>query len=145
MDMDSDGVTLTELLAGKKDADFKKWAEAAKAYEKPFFFRWEWEMNLAGSESALNPANYVAVWQRIHNIAETAGAKNVTWVWCPNVSYTGSASLKSLYPGNKYVDWTCMDGYNHGTKTAEWSPWTSFSNVFAQTYSELTSSRIRRA
>jgi hypothetical protein len=142
MDMDSDGIKLTELLEGKKDADFKKWAEAAKAYERPFFFRWEWEMNLAGSESANNPANYVAVWQRIHNIAETAGAKNITWVWCPNVSYTGSASLKSLYPGNEYVDWTCMDGYNHGTKTAEWSPWTSFKNVFAQTYSELISSEF---
>lgn len=142
MDMDSDGVTLTELLSGKKDADFKKWAEAAKNYEKPFFFRWEWEMNLNGTESANNPANYVAVWQRLHNIAEAAGAKNITWVWCPNVSYPGSAPLKSLYPGNKYVDWICMDGYNHGTKTAEWSPWTSFSNVFSQTYSELTSSEF---
>jgi mannan endo-1,4-beta-mannosidase len=33
-----------------------------------------------------------------------------------------------------------MDGYNHGTKTAEWTTWNSFSSVFSTTYAELTNS-----
>lgn len=143
MDMDSDGVSLSVLNSGSEDGEFKKWAEKVKEYGKPFFFRWQWEMNLTstqlGSEVSKNPKAYVEVWQRFHNIADSVGATNITWVWCPNVVFTGSTPLKSVYPGNKYVDWTCMDGYNHGTKTAESGGWKSFNNVFSETYSELTS------
>lgn len=143
MDMDSDGVTLSALNSGSEDGELKKWAEEAQEYGKPFFFRWQWEMNLLstqlGSEANKNPKEYVEVWQRFHNIADSVGATNVTWVWCPNVIFSGSTPLKSLYPGNKYVDWTCMDGYNHGTKTSESGGWKSFNNVFSETYSALTS------
>jgi beta-mannanase len=65
---------------------------------------------------------------------------NITWIWCLNVSYFDSTPLKSLYPGNAYVDWTCMDGYNRGTKAG--GLWASFSSVFAGTYAELTSSEF---
>jgi hypothetical protein len=143
MDMDSDGVTLSALNSGSKDGELKKWAEEVKEYGKPFFFRWQWEMNLLstqlGSEASKKPKEYVEVWQRFHNIADSVGATNITWVWCPNVIFSGSTPLKSLYPGNKYVDWTCMDGYNHGTKTSESGGWKSFNSVFSETYSALTS------
>jgi hypothetical protein len=141
MDMDADGVSLATLNSGAKDSDFKKWAEEVAAYGKPFFFRWEWEMNLPTKESAANPELFKSVWRRIHGIAEAAGAKNITWVWCPNVSFLGSASLKALYPGNAYVDWTCMDGYNFGTMP-DGNGWRTFSSVFSQTYGELTSSEF---
>jgi beta-mannanase len=95
-----------------------------------------------GAEAAANPELFKSVWRQFHNMAENAGATNITWVWCPNVKYPGSTPLKSLYPGNAYVDWTCMDGYNHGTKTPEWAPWTSFYDLFSGTYQELVSSEF---
>ena len=42
---------------------------------------------------------------------------NVTWVWCPNVDPTGKLTPPGrLYPGDAYVDWTCLDGYNWGKR-----------------------------
>ena len=92
-----------------------------------------------GEEAADRPDLFVKSWQRFHSIAEEAGATNITWVWCPNVLFEGSTSLASLYPGDAYVDWTCMDGYNRGTKLGEGSgdSWKSFSSLFKTTYSEL--------
>jgi hypothetical protein len=144
MDMDADGVTLSTLNSGVKDASMAAWAKEVAEYKKPFFFRWQWEMNLStsqlGAEAKASPELFKSVWRRFHDIAANAGATNITWVWCPNVSFPGSTPLRSLYPGNAYVDWTCMDGYNHGTKTPNWNAWTSFASVFTGTYAELTSS-----
>jgi hypothetical protein len=144
VDMDADGITLSTLNSGAKDASMAAWAKEVAEYQKPFFFRWQWEMNLPtsplGAEAKANPELFKSVWRRFHNIAVKAGATNITWVWCPNVSFPGSTSLTSLYPGNAYVDWTCMDGYNHGKKTPDWDVWASFASVFSGTYGELTSS-----
>jgi beta-mannanase len=144
MDMDPDGVTLSDILAKKRDSEFKTWFSAAAQYKKPFFFRWSWEMNGKwfkpyGEEAATSPELYVKVWQHIHDIAEEQGATNITWVWCPNVSFEGSTSLSALYPGNAYVDWTCMDGYNRGNNPINPEGWKSFSTIFSTTYSELLS------
>lgn len=144
MDMDADGATLSTINSGVKDASIAAWAKEVAEYKKPFFLRWQWEMNLPtsplGAEAKANPELFKSVWRRFHNIAVNAGATNITWVWCPNVSFPGSTPLRSLYPGNAYVDWTCMDGYNHGKKTPDWDAWTSFASVFSGTYGELTSS-----
>ena len=46
----------------------------------------------------------------------------------------------SLYPGDAYVDWTCLDGYNWGTNP--WNPnvWLTFSQTFGPSYSNITGS-----
>lgn len=110
-------------------------------YGKPFFFRWDREMNGTwvpwGKEAAENPELFVHAWQRFHEIADEAGATNITWVWCPNVSSELSTPLARLYPGNGYVDWVCVDGYNFGTNPLRPAGWTSFHEVFWNTYQEL--------
>ncbi|MGH2389373.1 MAG: RICIN domain-containing protein, partial [Chloroflexota bacterium] len=52
---------------------------------------------------------------------------------------TGSSpSLASLYPGDAYVDWVGLDGYNDGTDTsAGYSGWQTFSQVFGYSYDAL--------
>jgi hypothetical protein len=147
--MGSVGATLGELQeGGAKEAALAKWSKEAAEYKQPFFFRWDWEMNLVSAENfpwvaeaRHNPAAFVHAWENFHRIADREGATNITWVWCPNVSFLGSTSLKSLYPGNSNVDWTCMDGYNFGT-LPDGNGWTSFRNLFSSTYSELTSSEF---
>ncbi|HSC20589.1 MAG TPA: glycosyl hydrolase [Solirubrobacterales bacterium] len=143
MDMDADGFSQKEIVEGKKDSYFKTWATAVKNYGYPLFFRWEWEMNGTwfpyGSEVASNPTLYKEVWWHLHKLFEEQGASNITWVWCPNLSFPGSTSLSSLYPGNEYVDWTCLDGYNFGKNPEQPDSWKSFSTLYKTSYEELLS------
>jgi len=143
MDMSSSGATLKEISNGSRDASLTAWAKAAKSYARPFFLRWDWEMNGTwfkwGQEAAESPSTFVAAWKRFHNIVDENGATNVTWVWCPNTTFTGSTSLTSLYPGSSYVNWTCMDGYNFGTNPLQPAGWKAFYEVFEPTYSQLIS------
>jgi len=73
------------------------------------------------------------MWRHVHSIFRDVGATNAAWVWCPNVDPERRfARLARLYPGNAYVDWTCLDGYNGN------DPWTDFTSLFASTYREVT-------
>ena len=79
-------------------------------------------------------SDFVAAWRRFHDVANHAGATNITWVWCPNIdTYDKFTPYAQLYPGDSYVDWTCLDGYNQSTKTA----WLNFSSIFGVSYSKL--------
>jgi Glycosyl hydrolase family 26 len=141
MDMGSNGASLAEIASGAKDSYLVSWAKAVRSYEKPFFLRWDWEMNGTwfqwGAEAAANPALFKSAWRHFHDVVEAQGATNVTWVWCPNVRFTESTPLTYLYPGDEYVDWTCADGYNRGSNPIKSSGWTKFYPLFSPTYSSL--------
>ena len=56
--------------------------------------------------------------------------KNVKWVWTTNVTNHGEgATLTGNYPGDEFVDYISIDGYNWG-KSQSWSSWKSFAQVF---------------
>jgi len=143
MDMGSDGATLAEIASGARDSYLIAWAKAVRSYGKPFFLRWDWEMNGTwfgwGQEAAANPAQFTSAWRHFHDVVEAQGATNVTWVWCPNTKFSGATPLSSLYPGGGYVDWTCADGYNRGTNPVKPERWLGFSTVFGSTYTTLLS------
>lgn len=143
MDMGSSSVSLTSITNGTYDASITAWADAAKAWGKPFLFRWNWEMNGPwfswGAQAQQNPGNYVAAWKHIHDVVASRGANNVTWVWCPNTVYSGSTPLNQLYPGDSYVDWTCIDGYNSAMSGGSSNSWQSFSQIFQPTYNQILS------
>lgn len=134
------GVRFTDaqIASGALDGYFTAWARAARAWGHPFFLRFDWEMNGSwfpwGVASRGNTAaDYVAMWRHVHDIFTTVGATNVNWVWCPNIDqWNKLASLASLYPGEEYVDWTGLDGYNQD------SPWTSFADLYRSSYARIT-------
>jgi len=67
------------------------------------------------------------------------GVSNVAWIWTPNVRYYGDQySYSQIFPGDDYVDYVGLDGYNWGA-TQSWSVWQSFSEVFSRSYNELCS------
>lgn len=134
-----------EIANGAEDGYITAWAEAARDWGHPFFLRFAWEMNgdwfrwgvgefeQGGEKFSNTPADYVAMWRHVHDVFAAAGADNVTWVWCPAVDPRGKyASMAALYPGDAYVDWTCLDAYNWGR------PWISFEEVFGDSYAEVT-------
>jgi hypothetical protein len=139
VDTDTGSVALRDVANGAYDSALRTWAREAKSWRHPFFLRFDWEMN--GSwfpwgttpSNQNTPADYVAAWRHVHDIFTAAGATNVRWVWCPNVDPRNRfVNLASLYPGNAYVDWTCLDGYNSD------NPWTSFTKLYASSYHKIT-------
>ena len=135
---------LSDVIAGTYDSYIREWAEAAKAWGHPFFLRFNWEMNgnwFLWSEgvNGNQPGEYVAAWRHVHDIFASVGATNATWVWCPNVDPRHKLqNLASLYPGDEYVDWTGLDGYNWGANPVRPSGWMSFNELFQSTYDEIT-------
>ncbi len=129
---------LSSIIAGSQDAYITAWATAARNWGHPFFLRFNWEMNgnwfpWVEGRNGNTAGESVAAWRHVHDIFTRVGATNVTWVWCPNID-PGNVftSLSSLYPGDAYVDWTALDGYNWNT------PWTSFTDLFKSTYDQIT-------
>jgi beta-mannanase len=134
---------LSDVIAGTYDSYIREFATAAKNWGHPFFLRFNWEMNgrwfpwsegVNGNKSG----EFVTAWRHVHDIFTSVGATNVTWVWCPNID-PGNIflNLASQYPGDKYVDWTGLDGYNWGTNPAKPDKWRSFDELYKSTYDKI--------
>jgi hypothetical protein len=140
--VDQPAFNLGVLLSGAFDAYIRDFATKAKEWGHPFFLRFNWEMNgfwFPWSEgvNGNTPGQYVAAWRHVHDIFDSVGATNVSWVWCPNIDLTGTLlPLGTQYPGDDYVDWTAIDGFNWGERRG--SPgWLSFNQVFHRTYRRI--------
>jgi hypothetical protein len=137
---------LADIAAGDYDPYIKEFAEAAAAWGHPFFLRFDWEMNgtwfpWGATVNGNTPADYVAAWRHVHHVFEQAGATNASWVWCPYVDPNSTLTdMASLYPGDEYVDWTCLDGYNWGPSAKPARKWKTFSSLFATSYQQITES-----
>jgi hypothetical protein len=135
---------LADVIDGSHDAFIRRFAEEARDWGHPFFLRFNWEMNgnwFAWMEgvNGNKAGESVTAWRHVHDIFTEVGATNATWVWCPNVDPEGGLrDLASLYPGDDYVDWTGLDGYNWGTNPARSDRWRSFDSLYRSTYDEIT-------
>jgi beta-mannanase len=70
------------------------------------------------------------------SVFRSEGAGNVRWVWCPFSTQPprrAADGWRAYYPGDRYVDWIGMDGYNWGT-TRSWSRWQPFGEIFGPPY-----------
>jgi len=135
---------LSDVIAGTYDSYIREFAEAARNWGHSFFLRYDWEMNgnwfpWGAGINGNNPDEYVAAWRHVHDIFTAVGATNVTWAWCPYAEVDRHfAALKPLYPGDEYVDWTCMDGFNWGSNPTNPHTWKGFKEIFGPTYRKLT-------
>jgi Glycosyl hydrolase family 26 len=136
VDMDTASIPLRDIAAGAYDTYLTSWAQQASAWGSPFFLALDVEMNgtWASYSPGVNgntPSDFVAMWRHFHDIADKAGATNITWVWCPNVDPGNRFTpYDQLYPGDAYVDWTCLDGFNKDGSQA-------FSWLFGSSYAKL--------
>ena len=137
---DQSAYALRRIASGAWDAYALSWANGLRSLGSTVLLRFDSEMN--GNWMSWSPgvhgqttADCVAAWRHLHNLFTAAGATNVRWVWSPNVEYTGSTPFSSLYPGDGYVDWVALDGYNWGNTNGH--SWQSFSGVFDASLASL--------
>ena len=135
------GIPLQQIADGTYDAYLDASAALARKYGQPLLIRFAHEMNLAGSlygpgQEGNTPAAFVAAWRHVVNRFATDGATNVRWVWSPNVDCGGTCPFDAFYPGDAYVDYTGLDGYNFSA--VHHVAWQSFSQIFAASYDDIT-------
>ncbi len=136
--------SLKTIISGHHDKDIYRWAMQIKQFGHPIYFRPMSEMNgdwvAWGETNGNKPDEYVKAWQHIHNIFGDAGVNNAYWLWSPNADNEPKSALETFnqyYPGNHYVDYIGLDGYNWGTlyDTPNWkSKWKNFNEVFGSSY-----------
>lgn len=131
-----------DLIAqGKYDAYIRASAETIKRLNCPIALRLDQEDNgywypwgIATQGMRNSAADYVAMWRHVWKIFNHVGARNVLWVWSPNVQgykHRGLPSLHASYPGGRYVDWIGVDGYIYG------NPNQNFHDRFQPTFDQL--------
>jgi beta-mannanase len=98
------------------------------------------EMNIAhfpwgAGVNGNTPAEYVAAFQHVVDIFTSVGASNVQFVWCvATTSRASTTPVSSYFPGDNYVSWVAMDGYNRNPAAPR-----SFTQIFGPDYAELGS------
>jgi hypothetical protein len=136
-------VSLAKIADGAWDSYLRQYASEVKAWGHPFFLRFAGEMNGTWTSwyegnSGNSAGQFVQAWRHVHNIFTSVGATNATWVWCPNTEDAYTTPLEDLYPGNAYVDWAGIDGYNFSIDLPGGGrPWQSFSQIFSETYHHI--------
>lgn len=134
---DHSKVTLKDIVDGKWDTYIDTWAKEAKACGQVILVRVGHEFNIDGYPWGVINNNkdsqlYVKAFRHIVDIFKKDGATNVKFVWCfMNYSFPDEDwnDWAAAYPGNNYVDWIGIDGYNWGT-TQSWSQWQAFKYLF---------------
>lgn len=140
------GLRLDQIVSGSKDLYLTSRASACKARGGPILLRPMHEMNgywypWSGAQNGKNTeaaALYREAWKRIHDIFKTAKASNVFFVWCINADSVPSREAapwnapENYYPGDDFVDYIGIDGYNFGDGNGQRAPAAIFNSAYLQ-------------
>ncbi len=133
---------LSTIASGRYDTFIRAWASSARADGHPIYVRLMHEMNggwypWGRGVNGNTPGQYVTAFRHVVAIFRQEGANNVQFVWCVASGSSGKhvqTSIASFFPGDAYVSWVAMDGYNRSAADPQ-----SFAQIFSSTYSALAS------
>lgn len=136
---DFNAIKLNNIINGEWDDYIKTWAKEIKRFQYPLFIRFAHEFNIDGYPWSLihndkDPNRYIKAFRHVVDIFRKEGAYNALFIWCPmNYSYPNEPwnDFMKAYPGDDYVDWVGLDGYNWGTSQT-WSQWQTFEDLFKE-------------
>ncbi|MDH3013875.1 glycoside hydrolase family 26 protein [Gordonia alkanivorans] len=137
---DQSGFALSGVTAGQHDAALHRWAGQLAAWKHPVLFRFAQEMNgswypWSVGVNGNSAADFRTAWQRMYAIISKA-APNVSFVWAPNAITEGTTDFTSCYPGDQFVDYLGLDGYNWGTIPGH--QWQSSNKLFSHSIATLS-------
>lgn len=139
---DKQGLDYDKILSGQWDAYITEFAQRLKSINKIVFLRFAHEMNgnwYPWSASNISGEKYIAMYRYIKDIFDRNQATNIKWIFSINwEDVPGENNFRDCYPGDGYVDFIGIDGYNWGN-TQAWSKWMSFKEIFEKRYQEITS------
>ncbi|WP_297766135.1 glycoside hydrolase family 26 protein [uncultured Muriicola sp.] len=138
-----------DVLAGKYDEYIDRFARDAKAFDQRVLIRflhefngnwYVWSGNKNGNVEG-GPEKVVAVWKYVVDRFKKIGADNVKWLWVPHGPSTDLSTeawndVSNYWPGDAYVDWIGLDGYNFYPQDP-WGgarPLRDFDNCFRDLY-----------
>lgn len=134
-----------QIMNGNADSYIKRMAQDMKSYGKEIWLRplheanGDWYPWAIGYKSGNNTnSTYIAAFRHIVDIFRNEGANNIKWVFTLNCDNVGpNTSFTGIYPGDNYVDYNSIDGYNWGTTQSWGSTWKSFDQIFSSAYNSL--------
>lgn len=131
-------IALRRIADKSYDKYLRRAARSAGNWGKPLMVRFAHEMNgdwfpWGRGVNGNTDRDFRKAWKRVVDLFRFHGADNVIWVWSPNEDSGGSYQFAPLYPGDEWVDWVALDGFNFGGDQG----WPSFTTVFGSTYDRL--------
>lgn len=124
-----------DVAAGDHDEAIAEWATTLAEWadrgpgtgDRRLYINLAPEMN--GDWSPWSPAvgagteaDFVDMWRHVHDIVTDAGLDrdHVQWIWTIDTTTRG-VDVRDCYPGDDYVDWLGLHGYNW----SNWGGWNS--------------------
>ena len=140
----ANGYVAQDIVDGRTDNYVREFAKGIKAYGEEIWLRplheangnwYDWGVGKA--DVGNTDENVAEAYRHIVKIFREENVENVKWVWTTNASNEGrGTTFTGTYPGDDYVDYISIDGYNWG-KSQDWSRWQTFSQVFKKAYDAL--------
>jgi len=137
--VDTTSPTIERQIAnGKYDKTLSNWTESLVAWlrlndpttaDRRIYINFAPEMNgdwipWGVERNKTSPEDFIRMWHRVHDhiMGGEVDHHHVQWVWAPNIVSGESYPAESFYPGDEYVDWIGIHGYNWGDSQS-WSEW----------------------
>lgn len=117
---------LTSVVNGSHDDALRAIARKIADFRRPVYLRFAHEMNgnwypWAAGVNGNRASDYQAAWRHAHAVFAPITGSQVRWVFSPaavQMVSRAAVPLGDLYPGDDYVDYVGLTGYNHGSATA---------------------------
>jgi mannan endo-1,4-beta-mannosidase len=139
-DFDQPDYRLRAIADGNHDQYLRRWFTDVGEWDGPILVRFAHEMNghwYPWGMHVNTRRDYIDAWRHVVDVSREAGADNITWVWSPNE--TSERNLKDFYPGDGYVDWTGLSGFNWGGKALgdNVTVWRGFGEIYDSPLEQL--------
>src|SRR6202451_1073816 len=107
--------SVAAIADGRSNAYITSVARQVRALNQPVAISFGHEFNgnwYPWGITGTTADDFVTAWRLIHRLFAKADARNVIWIWNPNViDAEPQLDLASYYPGNAYVSWVGITGY----------------------------------
>ena len=138
--IDKKGIDYDAILSGNMNLYIRDFAKKLKRINRPIFLRFAHEMNgdwYPWSASKIGSEKYIAIYRHMKDVFDKVGTSNVKWIFSVNwEDIPKENNFINCYPGDEYVDFIGIDGYNWGS-TKPWSRWLSFKEIFQKRHYEI--------